>query len=238
MELPRFFESWSWLAGVISAALALLALAWQMWPKTRRGRFGDWEVLDRAFHGVRIGASIRSLQSLPKPIARDGEANIKMTKWLLETGNELSVTYDSEQDRILYAELDWNFKPQSTQTGISELRFGETTLEQIRVKFGSSGFTYVEHMIFKTPEGIVTFNAFELKSTPTIVVVFVTLLQSTSSVGPDPSADQLKAAVGGLFKLVGVAVADESYLDQIWGAEKLYDPKSIPIQLWRWNDDA
>ena len=92
--------------------------------------------------------------------------------------------------------------------------------------------------MFKTPEGVVTFNAFELKSTPTIVVVFVTLLQNTSSVGPDPSPEQIKAAVGGLFKLVAIAVADESYLDQSWGAKKLYDPKSIPIQLRRWNDDA
>ena len=56
--------------------------------------------------------------------------------------------------------------------------------------------------MFKTPEGLITFNAFELKSTPTIVVVFVTLLQSTSLLGLDPSPEQLKETVGDYSSLL------------------------------------
>jgi len=171
-------------------------------------------------------------------MARNGDGKIKMTKWRLASGNELSVTYDSEQDRILYAELDWDFKPGSVDSGIAGLRFGASTLEHVRKKFNSNGFSYVKHMMFQTENGLVTFNAFELKRTPSIVVVFVSLLRNTSSLGPHPSDKRLSNEIGKLFTLVAAVVADESYLDEIWGNNKIYDPTSTPIKLWSWYDDA
>ena len=171
-------------------------------------------------------------------MARDGDGKIKMTKWHLASGNELSVSYDSERDRILYAELDWDFKPNSVDCGIAGLRFGESTLAHIRKKFDSNGFSYSEHMMFMTDNGLVTFNAFELKRTPSIVVVFVSLLKNATSLGQQSSEKQLSDEVGKLFQLVAVVVSDEGYLDEIWGSKKIYDPTSTPIKLESQSVDA
>ena len=232
MELPRFLESWSWLAGIIGTTLALVVVVQQIWSSRRlRSRNGDWEVLDRAFHGIKIGAPIRSLQFLDqRQVARSGDGKIKMVKWCLPNSNELSVTYDSEQDRIVYVELDWSSTPDGVNTGIDGLLFGVSTLSNIRTKYKSNGFAYRAHAMFSTQQGILNFNAFELSRTPTIVVVFISLLDDASSLKNLPEEIAL-TRIGSLCRLEAIAVADESYLDQIWGHEKIYDPASAPIKL-------
>lgn len=113
------------------------------------------------------------------------------------------------------------------------MTFGKTTLKEIRKMYGSNGFSYAEHMMFQVPDGIVTFNAFELTRTPAIIVVFITKLSNESRKEIDslPEEQQVIDAIAQHFKLDAVAVADESYLDEIWGKHKLYDPKSLPIRL-------
>ena len=190
--------------------------------------------MDKAFHGIRIGANVQSIQKLGlKPIDRSGAGAAKITKWVLKTGNEMSVTYDSERDKILYMEVDWNQRGSSTKVGITRMTFGKTTLEDIRQLYGSNGFSYAKHMMFQVSEGIITFNAFELAQAPSIIVVFITKLsdESRKEIAALPEEQRAVAAIPQHFKLDAVAVADESYLDELWGKEKLYDPKSLPIKL-------
>jgi len=228
-------ESWSWLAGIGSLVIALVTLLWQIRSAMRRtSRKGDWEVMDRAFHGVRIGAPILTLQKLGlKPIDRSGSGAIKITKWRLDNGNEMSVTYDSVQDRILYVEIDWNQKTSGIAADMGGLLFGRSTLQQIRRMYKSNGFSYAAHVMCEVEDGIVTFNAFELKRTPTIIVVFITKLSDDTRqhILTLPAEKQVLAYIGEHFKLDAVAIADESYLDEIWGKDKIYDPKSISIKL-------
>lgn len=235
MKLFSEFESWSWVAGIISAIIALITLIWQMRVAMQRtSRKGDWEVMDRAFHGIRIGAPITTLQKLGlTPIDRNGSGALKITKFLLASGNDLSVTYNSTQDRILYMEIDWNQKTTGAKTGLGALRFGHSTLQQIRHLYKSNGFSHAKHIMFEMEEGIVTFNCFELKQTPTIIVVFITKLSNTTRkyIETLPPEKQVMNEIGDYFKLDAIAVADETYLDEIWGHEKIYDPKSIPITL-------
>ncbi|MGO9136234.1 MAG: hypothetical protein ACLP9S_05810 [Syntrophales bacterium] len=235
MEIPASLEKWSWIAGILSAAIAIIAFIWQVVAaKLNSARNTDWQVMDKALNGIRIGTSIQSAQKLNlKPLARNGFGTMKITKWQCENGNEISVTYDSKDDRILYAEVDWNYKESSTESGIEGVAFGKTTLEDIREKYGSNGFSFADHMMFKLPEGLVTFNAFELKNTPTIIVVFITRIATLSNNGSALPVDEseLISKVASLFKLVSIAIADESYLDSIWGKQKIYDPKSLPIKL-------
>jgi hypothetical protein len=235
MTIPQALEPWSWVAGIVGAAIALVTLVWQVRIATKRGsRKGDWEVMDRAFHGVRVGAPIHTLQMLGlKPIDRGGSGSIKITKWQLDNGNEMSVTYDSVQDRILYMEVDWSQKTSGMSLGMGGLLFGRSTLKQIRRLYESNGFSYVKHVMFEIDDGIVTFNAFELRRTPTIIVIFITKLsdQTQHHISTLPPEKQVLGEIGEHFKLDAVAVADESYLDDIWGNEKIYDPKSTPIEL-------
>jgi len=235
MDIPKELEKWSWIAGIIGAAVALVTLTWQIRAASRKtSRRGEWETMDRAFQGVRIGAPIASLRKLGlNPTARSGSGAVKMTKWELANGNYLSVTYDSVQDRILYMEIDWNQKSTGMSPGISDFIFGRSTLKQIRRRYGSNGFSYAKHMMFSLEDCLVTFNAFELKQTPTIVAVFITKLphESKRVIDTLPDEKQMMGVIGEYSKLDAIAVADESYLDEIWGKEKLYDPKSYPIEL-------
>lgn len=235
MKLFPELESWSWVAGILGAIIALITLVWQMRVATRRtSRKGDWEVMDRAFHGVRVGAPISSLQKLGvTPADRSGSGAVKVTKFLLSSGNELSVTYDSIQDRILYMEVDWNQKTAASKVGLGALRFGKTTLQQIRRLYKSNGFSHAKHIMFEIEKDIVTFNCFELKQTPTIIVVFITKLSSATRnyIETLPPEKQVVDEIGQYFKLDAIAVADESYLDELWGYEKIYDPKSVSIVL-------
>lgn len=114
-----------------------------------------------------------------------------------------------------------------------KLLFGRSSLQQIRRLYESNGFSYAKHAMFEIDGAIVTFNAFELKRTPTIVVVFITRIsaETRQHISTSPEANQLLGEIGEHFKLVAIAVADESYLDQIWGCDKIYDPNSVAIRL-------
>lgn len=186
------------------------------------------------FLGIKIGDKSSIVHKLEyERISRGGEGQIKHIKWKLKTNNELSITYDSRQNRILYMELDWLKNEGDKEVGIDNFMFGQTTLEDIRKSFNSNGFSHAEHMMFDLEGEIVTFNAFELENTASIIVVFVTSisLEDKALIDTRPHEQQVMGAIGKYFKLVGVVVSDENYLDEIWGHKKLYDPESRPIRL-------
>ena len=92
---------------------------------------------------------------------------------------------------------------------------------------------------------IVTFNAFELVDTPSIVVVFITkiadaggLSQRLNEVGREE-----QMGISEQFTLVAVAVADEAYFDEIWARRNLRCRKrshqtSHPIMMrLRWPEE-
>lgn len=194
----------------------------------------DLQAMERAFHGVRIGASSKSLHKLKlKQINRSGSGPIKVTKWMLPNGNDLSVTYNSETDRIVYMEVDWCRKKSASSTGLAKKQFGTTSLGDIRKAFKSNGFTYTNKAFLVTPTEFVTFNAFELHNTPNIIAVFITSIsqEDQNKIRALQSEKEMSDEVSNAFKLVAIVLADEAYLDQIWGAKKVYDPVSRPIKL-------
>lgn len=184
----------------------------------------------QSLNGVRIGDPASTLQALNlQQISRAGEAGIKVTKFKLPNGNELSVTYDSRADRILYIENDWNLTSQSRAVGASNLAFGSTNLRDIRKMYGSNGFSWKKVFMQRSGNELIMFNAYEIKNKRNGVVVFVTSvdIQEHHSAGAD---SQLLPQ---LARLQAIIVADERYLDAIWGEEKIYDGVSRPIS---WKD--
>jgi hypothetical protein len=238
MNIPGELERWSWVAGVVGGLAGLVVISGLAWNAMKSTIYwsihrGDWVALDRVFGGVRIGASVASLQKINKrPIDRAGEGAIKTTKWRLDSGNEMSVTYDSEQDKILFMEIDWNHEASGINLGVNGLKFGTSTLRQIRRRYGNNGFSYANFFMRPIADGFVTVNAFELKATPKTVVVFITKLcgDSVRRVSELPEQKQL-ALMAEFFKLDAIIVADEAYLDEIWGSEKAYDPGGVPISV-------
>jgi len=184
----------------------------------------------QSLNGVRIGDSASTLQALNlQQISRVGEAGMKVTKFKLPNGNELSVTYDSRADRILYIVNDWNLTSQSNAVGSSNLVFGSTNLKDIRKMYGSNGFSWKTVFMQRSGNELIMFNAYEIRKKRNGVVVFVTSVdvEEYHSAGADSKL------VPKLARLQAVIVADERYLDAIWGEEKIYDGVSRPIS---WKD--
>jgi hypothetical protein len=176
--------------------------------------------------GVKLGAAPITLETLPmKPTVREGNGVEKVTKFKLPNGNNLSVTYDSKANKIRYIELDWNNTPQATNTGVGELFFGQTTLNDIRKRNGSNGFAWKRVVMHQRGEQMIMFNAYEVRNKPGAIVVFVTLI-NIPEYKASPLGDE---RLGSLARLNAIILASEDYLDEIWGAEKVYDGTSISI---------
>lgn len=194
----------------------------------------NWAVMDSAFHGIKVGGSVKPVYDLNfESVSRRGMGSTKYSEWKLPNGNLFSVIYDSESDRVLKMDIKWNERNSSQLVGISDFMFGQTTLQDIRNRFDSNGFSYAAKVMYTNDEGVVTLNAFELNETPTIIVVFETFLSYSKKVEIDrlPKEDQVLGKIGGYFVLTGISVSDESYLDRVWGEAKIYDPLSKPIVL-------
>ncbi len=176
--------------------------------------------------GIKIGDPMEVIEDIDLPrIARDGYGIIKICKWQMSNGNELSATYNSRQNRVIYVEIDWNHKPASADSGLSNFRFGITTLKDIRKALGSNGFSYAQTAFRGTDDKLATFNAFEIKNYPNQIIVFVTSLSISGERKKLLSADNIAEHL----KLEAVILADEEYLDEIWGQEKIYDKDSKAI---------
>lgn len=93
--------------------------------------------------GLQIGDGISQLKKLGKTVAQDTYKSFLVQKWTLPDGNDLSATTDATH-KIVYLESDWNGGDESTCSDLPWLKFGKTTLADIRKRFGSNGFMFKE----------------------------------------------------------------------------------------------
>jgi hypothetical protein len=180
--------------------------------------------------GIHLGEPASVLDKLNlKPTARDRIGSMDTVKYKLVNGNELSVTYKSPAGRIVYLECDWNRNPESVATDFPGFKFGITTLEKIRIANGSNGFSYKSNAMNTAGGELFTFNAYSIKGKPGLVTVFVTALNIAElrrrRDNKEPGADD----VAKNFTLDAVILAEEAYLDEIWGKEKIYDKEAKPM---------
>jgi hypothetical protein len=120
-------------------------------------------------------------------------------------------------------ENDWLQKMEANQPLLTDFKFGETTLKEIRKVFGTSGFAYREQSYLKSEKTLTTINCFELESPVNTILVLITK-------APISSISD-KNDISGYLKLDAVILADKKYLDSIWGKKKTYDPQYKKIKL-------
>jgi hypothetical protein len=183
--------------------------------------------------GIRIGEPASVLDKLNlQPTARAHMGSMDTVKYKLVNGNELSVTYESPAGRIVYLECDWNGNPESVATDFPAFKFGITTLEKIRLANGSNGFSYKSNAMNAANGELFTFNDYSIEDKPGLVAVFVTSLNIAElrkrRDNKEPGADD----VAKNLTLEAVILAQETYLDEIWGKDKISDPEAKPI---RWG---
>ena len=180
--------------------------------------------------GIRIGEQASVLKKLNlEPIARDRMGSLDTAKYRLANGNDLSVTYETPAGRIVYLECDWNRNQEGAATDFPGFQFGTTTLEKIRLTNGSNGFSYKSNAMNRAGGVLFTFNAYTIKDKQGLVVVFVTSLNIAELRKRRDNNEPGSEDVARSLTLEAVILAEETYLDQIWGKEKVYDKEAKPI---------
>jgi hypothetical protein len=182
----------------------------------------------QSLNGVKIGDLSSTLETLDLQLkGSNTNGNFRFTKFNLSNGNDLSITYNIQTNKILYIETDWNQKFKARASGVSSFVFGSTTLEDIRKINGSNGFSWKKLAVQQDDNQVMTFNAYEISQNSDSVVVFVTRLDIPKYRAASDIDKEKKFAK--FFKLDAIILANKQYLDQIWGEEKLYDRTNQPI---------
>ncbi len=174
----------------------------------------------QALSHMKIGDDSTETTALGQPIATDNYKGFLVRKWSFPNGNQLSVTTDS-RDRILYLESDWNGDDDATTCDLPGLKFGVTTLSDIRKRFGSNGFTFKRRQgTIQVPDGVVMMSSYEFGNA---VVTFITKIPVT---GEQPSSPEAKPGsdIADQATLDAISISDPQYAENEWGT-RVYDPK-------------
>jgi hypothetical protein len=171
---------------------------------------------DVAMLGVKINAVADYKLDL-KVLNRDAYS----VKYKTADGNHLSIT--TESGKVVFMENDWLQSKEANQPLLTNFKFGETSLKDIRTALGTSGFAYREQSYLKSEKTLTTLNCFELESPENVILVLITKAPISSITD--------KEDVSSFLKLDAVILADKKYLDGIWGKKKTYDPQYKKIKL-------
>jgi hypothetical protein len=148
-------------------------------------------------------------------------------KWTLDNGNELSMTITGS-GKIVYLESDWNGKSTETSCDLAWLKFGETTLSEIRKRLGSNGFEFRTRGggVIDGPGGMVMLNSYEVGAS---IVTFYTRV-SEEDYSKSKNSDG-KWAVADHARLDSISIASADYAESEWG-QRVYDPAYKTV-VWK-----
>lgn len=181
-----------------------------------------WNATDTSMLGLKINDSEKAVEQIKlQIIASDKSSKNQMVKFRTENGNDFSIT--TRKGKVVYMENDWLQNPQGRTPLITNFRFGETSLKDIRNSFGTNGFTYSDRSYLKTQTDLIMFNCFELDSPNNEVLVTITKISLNAEVTESNVAENLK--------LDALILSDSKFLDQLWGKKKVYDKNYKRIKL-------
>ncbi len=172
----------------------------------------------QSLSSLKIGDPTSKLSALGKPTAIDSEKGMTVRRWVLPNGNELSVTTDMS-DKIVYMESDWNpGKDDTTACDLPGLRFGVTTLTQLRNRFGSNGFAFKDQAgQLLTEDGAVMLNSYEASG---YVITFYNKISNKEVAQLNPES---QGTIADHAKLDAISIASPEYAKREWG-DRVYDP--------------
>lgn len=185
----------------------------------------SYSVEAQSLSGVRIGdtlaQAIETVGMKPSRVSTIGPFNA--IAWTFPGANSLSVTASIQTGKIVYAESDWGGGAQHDAfADFPNMTYGETTLADIRKRFGSNGMAFEERSpVMTTDEGVVLLNAYEVGQ---VIVTFVTRVRK------EGAAAKNAADVSRYATLDSISIADPSYA-RSWG-KPIKDQAYKPIE-WK-----
>jgi hypothetical protein len=186
--------------------------------------------------GITIGSDRQALRLLgAEPVASQTMGPHSIVKYVLPGGNEFSATFVRSSGKIVFLETDWGGESGGSYADWSGMKFGQTTLTDIRKMLGSNGFAFKQRpgVAPERDGGIALFNSYQIRETD-VIVTFVTII-------PAAIVAELKRKYDGKAfehladnaRLHSVLLASTEYADTIWGREKISDPRYLPVQWGR-----
>ena len=188
---------------------------------------GVLDVHAQSLSNLRIGDDVSRLSSLGyQPSDTGTYKSFDLRKWRFSNENELSVT-TSKSGRIVYVESDWGGKTDETACDLPGLKFGVTTLSELRRRLGSNGFEFQNRAgVMEVSDGIIMMNSYEVGN---IVVTFITKVTEKEYVNIKESGKSW--VVADHARLDAISIAEAGYAEGEWG-DRIYDPNYKKVE-WK-----
>lgn len=175
--------------------------------------------------GIKIGTRAEDVARVvgvqPSAISKIG-GNATARSFLLGNGLRVSVTHNNSTKRVVYAEVDWE-SGEPVQIPEYNVVLGKTTLDELRIRFKSNGFSYTKRLGGNVDKGVVLFNSYHNESNKDEVVTFISLLKKE-----DFDAAKKSNNLGSLATLDAVVIESDAYTSKLAG-KKIYDSDYQPV---------
>jgi len=172
----------------------------------------------QAVLNYRIGDTPTGLSKLGPVSGLDKYKGNDLFLWVLPNRNTLRATVDPEGE-IVYLESAWGGKSDETGCDLAGLKFGATSLADLRKRFGSNGFAYKKHPhVMTTDDGVTLLNSWEVSN---VVVTFYSKISAADFAKAQASGGGDTAAE--YAKLSAISLANAAYAKSEWG-DRVYDP--------------
>jgi len=168
--------------------------------------------------GTRVGEPSTMLSRLGPAAETDNYKGMTVRRWNLPNGNEFSATVGAN-GKIAYLESDWNGKSDDSGCDLQGLRFGITTLSELRKRFGSNGFEYTARgFVADTQDGVVMMNSYDAGG---VVITFYTKINRDEF--SRAKASGTNPLLADYAKLDAISLTNHAYANSEWG-DRVYDP--------------
>jgi hypothetical protein len=176
--------------------------------------------------GLKLGDSEDALKQVALPLKNKGDdapggPGTVAYKYLTANGNDLSVTF--KDGKAVWIENDWNDSPDGDESLIKGLVFGKTNSMDIKALTGSNGYAHRGIAFHRIGDYLASFICYSLVDRPGTSLVVV----SYQSIGTSP--DDIRKYGNQVFHLRSIILANDAYLDLLWGKDTIEDPAYHPI---------
>lgn len=184
-----------------------------------------------SLNGIRLDAGRDEIEGLlGKPENFDQLTTDTVTgKWTTSDHNELSVTLSKITGEPVYIEKDWDGKPSDSLTSIHGVRYGSTTLNDLRAMFGSNGIGYSSNAVALSADNssLTLNNCWQTNtSDPDQAPLYCFITRAERK---DFNNIKAEKNAGAYAKVDAVILARPSFLKEIWGLQAKRAPDYQPV---------
>jgi hypothetical protein len=166
--------------------------------------------------GLKLGDTEDALKQITLPLesktdGAPGGPGATAYKYRTANGNELSITF--KDGKAVWIENDWKDQPDDDESLIKGLVFDKFTVADIGALMGSTGYEHRAMKFHQMGDMLAAFNCYGLSDQPGTSIVFI------SSISIGVNREDIKKHYGQAPRLRSIVLAQDDYLDRLWGPE-------------------